>query len=113
MKITKKRVRQIIKEEVRCLLAESSQSLLDDGVSLRVDYDSSGMSFQDPSTGSWVYPEQVLDYGSLGDNEFMRQSGEMVADAARIAGITTIDDGERGLMSVDEFVALMSAGGYE
>ena len=78
---------------------------------LVVNYGSSGMSYTDPATGRVVTPEDILDYGALGDAEFMKQSGEMVAAAADKAGITQIDDAERGMMSVDEFVNLMSSGG--
>ena len=69
------------------------------------------MSYTDPTTGEVVTPEEILDYNTLGDDEFMKQSGEMVAAAAAQAGITQIDDAERGIMSVDEFVNLMSSGG--
>ena len=99
MKITRRQLRRIIRESI---LSEAA---------LVVNYDSSGMSYTDPTTGEVVTPEDILDYGALGDAEFMKQSGEMVAAAAAQAGITQIDDAERGMMSVDEFVNLMSSGG--
>jgi len=102
MKITKRQLRRIIRE--------ASQSLLDGGASLEVNYDSSGMWYKDPTTGQHVTPEELLDWEALGEDEFHRQAGEMVAAAATKAGITTIDDSERGPMSVDEFVQLMSGG---
>jgi hypothetical protein len=102
MKVTKRQLRRIIREEKRKVLREAA---------LVVSYDSSGMSYTDPTTGEVVTPEEIIDYNALGDAEFMRQSGEMVAAAADQAGITQIDDAERGMMSVDEFVSLMSSGG--
>ena len=96
MKVTNRQLKRIIRE---VLLTEAA---------LVVNYDSSGMSYTDPTTGEAVTPEEILDYDALGDDEFMKQSGEMVAAAAAQAGITQIDDAERGMMSVDEFVQLMS-----
>jgi hypothetical protein len=121
MKITRRQLRRIIKEEKRKLHESKKisyrglrrmirESILSEAA-LVVNYDSSGMSYTDPTTGAVVTPEDILDYGALGDAEFMKQSGEMVAAAADKAGITQIDDAERGMMSVDEFVNLMSSGG--
>ena len=118
MKVSKRQLRRIIREEkVRVLTEQRVRRLVrrrlleQQGAALVVNYDSSGMSYTDPTTGKVVAPEEILDYNALGDDEFMKQSGEMVAAAAAQAGITQIDDAERGMMSVDEFVQLMSAGG--